>query len=76
MSKLFTLRYCESSVLFIKFTVLGDTVHLHGPIGAVTYIDREMPLQEAREYWQELVANNWRRCKNSDAPHGRFWFWN
>jgi hypothetical protein len=76
MGQVFTLRYRQSSVGFMKFTVSGDTVHVHGPLGCATYIDRTMPISEAREYWKELVSQNWRRCQNSDAPHGRFWFWN
>lgn len=76
MQKMFTLQFRTSSVLFLKFTVHGDSVHIHGPIGAVTYIDRTMPINEAREYWRELVETGWHRCKNSDAPAGTFWFFN
>lgn len=77
MQQVFTLRFRTSCVLFLKFTICGDnSVHIHGPIGAVTYIDRTMPIDEAREYWRELVANDWHRCKNSDAPAGTFWFFN
>lgn len=77
MQQVFTLRFKESCVSFLKFTIVSNnSVHIHGPIGAATYIDRAMPIDEAREYWRELVANGWRRCKNSDAPAGTFWFFN
>ena len=62
------MQYAESSVSFISFTVKQDSVKVTGPLGAASYIDRAMPVEEARTFWAEQLSNGWHRIDASKAP--------
>jgi len=73
-----TLRWKESSILFIKFykTNVPDIVKVHGCLGAAYYIDENKTKEEAKKYWKEKVEKGWHKCGNNEAPQRNWWFWN
>lgn len=75
MSKLYVLRYNNSSISWFKFTVKGDKVKIHGTGSASQYTDEEVPIEEARARWRELVREGWHQEDPKKAPRD-WWFWN
>lgn len=70
------LRYGDSCYAFVLFEVRGDSVYVHGPQGAASYIDREMPKEEARRLYADLRKEGYEPCDAKAAPSRLWWFWN
>lgn len=71
----FALQWKESTILYLKFSVRGDTVQVHGCLGAAEYINKEMTRQEARDYWKKMTDEGWHEVPYKSCPRD-WWFWN
>ena len=55
--------------LWQAYFLVGDNdVHVVRSVGLTQYVDRKMPLDEARKQWRELVDRGW----TMDAPRVSF----
>lgn len=71
--KVVALKY--SFCCWLRFTVNGDQVHVHGPIGAASYIDKKMTREEARKIYREYRADGYAEVADREVP-SNWSFWN
>ncbi len=75
--KEFVLRYKQSSVGYMKFRPAkdGKTVFIHGARGCSEYYNNDLPVEEARSLWRELVDAGYHQVDPKTAPRD-WWFRN
>lgn len=70
----------SGSLAWAYFTIAGEKAEVVALLGATTYIDRDMPLEEARKTYRKLLNQGWQTWEDAGSAMSldklRFWIYN